>query len=74
MDSVTKDTPIIITEVTEIFKTLGVDEIIDEEDWYVYKNIVTSWEYKEFADCNIFQVWTKDGWKNTIKIVRHRTE
>ena len=50
-----------------------IDEIV-EEDWYVDSNIVTSWEFKEFANCNNFQVWTSNGWQNIKKIVRHKTE
>ena len=42
MDSVTKDTPIIIKE-NENIKILRIDEIADEEDWYVDNDIVTSW-------------------------------
>ena len=45
MDSVTKDTPIIIKE-NEIFKSLRIDEIANDEDWYVDNNDVTSWGYK----------------------------
>ena len=60
MDSVTKDTPILLKE-NEAVKTLRIDEIV-EEDWYVDSNIVTSWELKEFANCNNFQIWTSNGW------------
>ena len=63
MDSVTKDTPIIINE-NENIKILRIDEIADDEDWYVDNNIVTSWGYKEFVDCNNIQIWTSKGWKN----------
>ena len=52
---------------------LRIDEIV-EEDWYVDSNIVTSWEFNEFANCNNFQVWTSNGWQNIRKIVRHKTE
>ena len=62
MDSVTKDTPTILKE-TEINKTLRIDEIVIEESWYVVDNIVSSWGYKKFADCNGIQKWTSDGWK-----------
>ena len=41
MDSVTKDTPILKKE-NENIKLLRIDEIADEEDWYVDNNIVTS--------------------------------
>ena len=73
MDSVTKDTPIIIKE-NEIIKILRIDEIVDDEDWYVDNNVVTSWRYKEFADCNNIQIWTSVGWHNIKKLVRHKTE
>ena len=73
MDSVTKDTPIIIKE-TENIKILRIDEIADDEDWYVDDNVVTSWGYKEFVDCNNFQIWTSEGWQNNKKLVRHRTQ
>ena len=46
MDSVTKNTPIIIKE-NENIKILRIEEIADDEDWYVHNNIVTSWGYKE---------------------------
>ena len=42
MDSVTRDTPIIIRE-NENNKTLRIDEISDDEDWYVDNYVVTSW-------------------------------
>ena len=45
MDSVTKNTPIIVKE-NENFEILRIDEIADDEDWYVDNNIVTSWKYK----------------------------
>ena len=73
MDSVTKDTPIILM-VNEIIKVLRIDENIIEEDWYVDDNIVTSWGYKKFADCKGIQIWTSDGWKKIKKLVRHKTE
>ena len=73
MDSVTKDTPIIIKE-NENVKILRIDEIADDEDWYVDDNVVTSWEYKEFVDCNNIQIWTSEGWQNIKKLVRHKTE
>ena len=73
MDSVTKDTPIIIKENEDI-KILRIDEIVDNEDWYVDDTIVTSWGYKEFVDCNNFQIWTGEGWRNIKRLVRHKTE
>ena len=73
MDSVTKDTPILIKE-NEKIKILRIDEIVDDENWYVDNNIVTSWGYKEFADCNNIQIWTSNGWQNIKKLVRHKTE
>ena len=73
MDSVTKDTPIIIKE-NENIKILRIDEIADDEDWYVDDNVVTSWGYKEFVDCNNIQIWTSDGWRNIKKLVGHKTE
>ena len=73
MDSVTKDTPIIIKE-NENIKILRIDEIADDENWFVDNNIVTSWGYKEFANCNIIQIWTSVGWQNIKKLVRHKTE
>ena len=72
MDSVTKDTPIILKEIDDI-TTLRIDENVLEEGWYVDKNIVTSWGHKEFADCNNFQIWTSDGCINIKKLVRHKT-
>ena len=72
MDSVTKDTPILIKE-NENNKILGIAEIFDEEDWYVHKTIVTAWIYKEFANCNNFQIWTSNGWQNIRKLVGHKT-
>ena len=42
MDSVTKNTPIILKE-NENIKILRIDEIVDEEAWYVDNTIVTSW-------------------------------
>ena len=41
MDSVTKDTPTLLKEKENI-KTFRIDGIVDEEDWYVNKNIVSS--------------------------------
>ena len=73
MDSVTKDTPIIIKE-NENIKILRIDEIADDEDWYVDDNVVTSWGYKEIVDCNNIQIWTSEGWQNIKKLVRHKTE
>ena len=60
MDSVTKDTPIIIKE-NENIKILRIDEIAKDEDWYVDKNIFTFWRYKEIVDCIIIQILTGDG-------------
>ena len=73
MDSVTKDTPI-TTKANENMKILRTDEIADDEDWYVDNSVVTSWGYKEFADCNNIQIWTINVWQNTKKLVRHKTE
>ena len=73
MDSVTKDTPMIIKEKANI-KILRIDEIADDEDWYVDNNVVTSRRYKEFADCNNIQIWTSNGLQNIKKLVRHKTE
>ena len=73
MDSVTKDTSILIKE-NENIKILRIDEIAKDEDWYVDDNVVTSWEYKEFVDCNNIQIWTSSGWRNIKKLVRHKTE
>ena len=72
MDSVTKDTQIIIKE-NEKNKILRIDEIADDEDWYVDDNVVTLWGYKEFAACNNIQIWTSEGWQNIKKLVRHKT-
>ena len=72
METVTKDTPIVLKE-NEINKLLRIDEIVGE-DWYVDSNIVTSWEFKEFANCNNFQIWTSYGWQNIKKLVRHKSE
>ena len=69
----TKDTPIIIKE-NENIETLRIDEIADDDDWYVDNNIVTSWGYKEFVDCNIIQIWTGNGWQNNKILVRNKTE
>ena len=73
MDSVTKDTPIIKKE-NENIKILRIDEIADDGDWYVDDNVVTSWGYKEFPDCNNIQIWTSNGWQNIKKLVRHKTD
>ena len=72
MDSVTRDTPINIKE-NENIKNLRNDENVDDEDWNVDKNIVTSWGYKEVVDCVNNQIWTSDGWQNVKKLVRHKT-
>ena len=73
MDSVSKDTPIIIKE-NENIKNLRIDEFADDENWYVDDNVVTSWGYKEFAHCNNIQIWTSNGWRNIKKLIRHKTE
>ena len=73
MDSVTKDTPIIKKE-NEKIKILRIDEIADDQDWYVDNNIVTSWGNEEFNDCINIQIWTSDGWQNIKKLARHKTE
>ena len=73
MDSVTKDTPIIIKE-NENFKILRIDEIADDEDWYIDNTVVTLWGNEEFVDCNNIQIWTSNGWQNIKKLVRHKTE
>ena len=70
MDSVTKDTPIILSDSNLNVKILRNDEIINEEDWYKNDNIATNWGEREFADCKNLQVRTSDGWKNIIKIVK----
>ena len=36
--------------------------------------IATSLEFKEFANCNNFQIWPSNGGQNIKKIVRHKTE
>ena len=53
---------------------MRIDEIADDGDWYVNKNVVTSWGYKEIVDCHNNQIWTSDGWRNIKKLVRHKTE
>ena len=73
MDSVTKDTPIRIKENEKII-LLRIDEISDDENWYVDNNVVTSWGSKDFADCNNIQIWTSNGWQNFKNLVRHETE
>ena len=55
----------------ENIKNLRIDEIVDQKDWYVNNNTVSSWEYKEFANCNNMQIWTINGWQNIKKLVRH---
>ena len=45
MDGLTKDTVILLKE-NEYFQILRIDENVDEDDWYVNNNIVSSWEYK----------------------------
>ena len=42
MDSVTEDTTIIIKQ-NEKIKIFRIDEISDDENWYVDNNVVTSW-------------------------------
>ena len=51
MESVTKDTPIIL-KGNEKIKILKVDENISEEKWYQEDNILTHWGYKECGVCN----------------------
>ena len=70
MDSVTKDTPMLLKKIENI-KNLRIDEIVDQKDWYVNNNTVSSWEYKEFANYNNMQIWTINGWQNFKKLVRH---
>ena len=72
-DSVTKNTPVLLKE-NENIQILRIDEIVVEEAWYVDNTIVTSWGYKEFADCENFQIWTSNGWQNIKKLVRQKTE
>ena len=55
MVSVTKDTPIIIKE-NENNKILRIDEIADDENWYVDNNNVPSWGYEEVVDCDNIQI------------------
>ena len=55
-------------------KILRIDEIADDENWYVDNNVLTSWGYKEFVDCNNIQIWTSNGWQNIKKLVRLKTE
>ena len=73
MDSVTKNTPNLLKE-NENIKILRIDEIVDEEAWYVDKTIVISLGYKEFADCDNLQIWTSSGRQNIKKLVRHKTK
>ena len=73
MDSVKKDKPVIIKQ-NEKIKILRIDEIADDENWYVDNNIVTLWGNKEFVDCENIQIWTSYGWRNIKKLVRHKTE
>ena len=73
MDSVTKNTPILLKENQNI-KILRIDEIVDEEVWYIDNTIVTSWGYKEFVDCDNIQIWTSNGWQNIKKLIRQKTE
>ena len=42
MDSVTKDTPIILKQNANT-KILRVDEIVNEENWYQDANVITQW-------------------------------
>ena len=69
MDSVKKDKPVIIKQ-NEKIKILRIDEIADDENWYV-DNIVTLWGNKEFVDCENIQIWASYGWRNIKKLVRH---
>ena len=73
MDNVTKNNPFLLKEI-EYIENLRIDEIVDDEDWYVDNNDITSWGCKELADCNNIQIWTGDGWRNIKKLVRHKTE
>ena len=73
MDSVTKDTPVLVKE-NEIIKILRNDEYADEEIWYVNNKIASSWGNKEFVDCKNIQIWTSGGWQNIRKLVRYKTE
>ena len=73
MYSVTKDITLIIKEKENI-KILRYDEIADDECWYKDNNVVSSWGYKKFVDCNTIHIWTSDVWRNIEKLVRHKTE
>ena len=73
MDSVTKDPPKTFKE-NETIKIFRIDETADDEDLFVDNNIVTSWGYKELADCNNIQKWTSGGWQNIKNLIRHKTE
>ena len=73
VDKVTKDTPILLKE-NENIKFLRIDEIVDEEDWYVDNLIVTSWEYKKIANCINFQILISNGWQKIKKLVTHKTK
>ena len=63
MNSVTKDSPIILKE-NDNNKNLRIDEIVEEEGWYVDKNFVTAWVFKESDECNGIQIWPSNGWQN----------
>ena len=61
MDSVTKDTPIILKE-NENIKILRVDEIINEENWYQDANVITQWGKKNLVIVKIYKYGqVKDG-------------
>ena len=73
MDSVTKDTPIIL-KLYGNYKMLRVYENFNEEDWYQDDGIITQCGYKELGDCDIIKVWSSDSWKNIKRAVRHKTD
>ena len=74
MNSVTKDTPYIL-KVNKNVKIVRTDEIVDvEEECYLDNIIVTSWGHREFAACNNFEVWTRNGLQNFRKLVTPKTE
>ena len=73
MDSVTKDTPIIL-KTNESIKILRIVEINNEEACYQDENVITQWGYEEFGVCEGLQVWTSEGWKNILRFVTHKTE
>ena len=53
---------------------MRIDEIANDEDWYVDNNFVTSWGYEEFVDCDNIQIRTSGGWQIVKKLVRHKPE